>query len=195
MLQTATLKPKRCKACRERFMPARLMQAVCGGLCAAKVATAQRVSAEKRRAVKERQADRERKAKLKTRSDWQKEAQAAFNAFIRARDAAKPCICCGLPLSAGDVGGKFDCGHYRSTGSAPHLRFEENNAHGQRKQCNRWGAGRAVDYRIGLIARIGRDAVEAIEADQAPRHYSIDDLKAIKQTYTAKRRELERACP
>jgi hypothetical protein len=186
-------RPRMCRVCHDHFLPNRPMQRACGIECAKTLAVAAREKAEKRRAVKERQADRERKAKLKTRSDWQKEAQAVFNAFIRARDAAKPCICCGLPLSAGDVGGKFDCGHYRSTGSAPHLRFEENNAHGQRKQCNRWGAGRAVDYRIGLIARIGRDAVEALEADQAPRHYSIDDLKAIKALYTAKRRELGKA--
>ena len=192
-MSTKPPKPRKCKVCRETFSPTRPMQKVCGHTCALSLASSQRARAEKRQAVKDRKETRERKAKLKTRSDWQKEAQAAFNAFIRARDANKPCICCGLPLSAGDIGGKFDCGHYRSTGSAPHLRFEENNAHGQRKQCNRWGAGRAVDYRLGLIKRIGLAAVEDLEADQAPRHYSIEDLKAIKAKYSALRRELEKS--
>lgn len=128
---------------------------------------------------------------LKTARDWTKEAQAAFNAYIRARDAGKPCICCGLPLESGSVGGKYDCGHYRSVGSAPHLRFDERNAHGQRKQCNRWGAGRAVDYRIGLIARIGLESVESLEADQTPRKYTIDELKAIKAYYVAKLKEIK----
>jgi len=126
------------------------MQAVCGVACAKELAASIRGKAEKQAAIKQRKADRERKERLKTRRDWEREAQTAFNAFIRARDADKPCICCGLPLSAGDVGGAYDCGHYRSTGSAPHLRFVEDNAHAQRKQCNRWGAGRAVDYRLGL---------------------------------------------
>ena len=134
--------------------------------------------------------DRVRKERLKTRRDWEKEAQAAFNAYIRARDKDKPCICCGQPLSVGDVGGSYDCGHYRSTGSAPHLRFHEDNAHAQRKQCNRWGAGRAVDYRLGLIQRIGLERVEALEADQEPRKYTADELRAIRDLYRAKLREL-----
>src|SRR3546814_4920656 len=80
-----------------------------------------------------------------TRSDWTKKAQIAFNKFIRLRDARKPCICCGKPLTDGALtGGGYDAGHYRSTGSAPHLRFIEDNCHAQRKQCNQWGAGRAV---------------------------------------------------
>ncbi len=134
-----------------------------------------------------------RKDKLKTRSDWMKDAQKAFNTYIRKRDEKQSCICCALPLSSQTdyVGGSFDCGHYRSVGSAPHLRFDERNAHGQRKQCNRWGAGRAVDYRLGLIARIGLAGVESLEADCVPKHYSIEDLKAIIATYRAKLKEIQ----
>lgn len=124
-----------------------------------------------------------RKQAIKTRSEWIKDVQVAFNAFVRARDAGKLCICCNKPLPAPQVGGGFDCGHYRSVGSAPHLRFDPRNAHGQTKQCNRWGAGRAVDYRIGLVKRIGLAEVEALEADQTSREYTIDDLKALKAFY------------
>lgn len=139
----------------------------------------------------ERKVDAERRAKLKTRSDWIKEAQVAFNSFIRARDAGRPCICCGLPLVGQAVGGDYDCGHYRSVGSAPHLRFDERNAHGQRKQCNRYGAGRAVDYRIGLIARIGGEAVAALESDNTARKWTVDELKAIRDTYRTKLKALQ----
>lgn len=142
--------------------------------------------AKHQRVKKERKEIRARKAAIKPRSAWLKEAQAAFNAYIRERDKAQPCICCGQPLTAEAVGGGYDCGHYRSTGSAPHLRFDERNAHGQRKVCNRWGAGRAVDYRIGLVARIGWAAVEALEADNQARKYSIDELKRIKVEYKQK---------
>ena len=183
---------KRCKVCRTPFEPRLPLQAVCGIDCAKSLAVSVRGKAEKQAATKQRKADRERKEKLKTRRDWEKEAQAAFNAYIRARDADKPCICCGLPLTSGDVGGAYDCGHYRSVGSAPHLRYDERNANGQRKQCNRWGAGRAVDYRLGLIERIGLEAVEALEADQQARKYTADELKAIRDEYRAKARELKR---
>ena len=183
---------KKCKVCRAPFELRLPMAQVCSIDCARSLAVSVRGKAEKQAAIKQRKADRERKESLKTRRDWEREAQTAFNAFIRARDADKPCICCGLPLAAGDVGGAYDCGHYRSVGSAPHLRYDERNAHAQRKQCNRWGAGRAVDYRLGLIERIGLEAVEALEADQQARKYTVDELKAIKAKYAAKARELKR---
>lgn len=139
----------------------------------------------------ERAETRRRREAIKTLPELHRQAQAAFNAFIRARDVGKPCICCGLPLSAGDVGGKYDCGHYRSVGSAPHLRYTEDNAHAQRKQCNRWGAGRAVDYRLGLIGRIGLERVEALEAINAPHKWTREELMAIRDTYRAKLRQMQ----
>lgn len=139
----------------------------------------------------ERAETRRRKEAIKTIPELIKEAQHAFNAYIRARDARQPCICCGQPLGTGEVGGAFDCGHYRSTGSASHLRFDERNAHAQRKVCNRWGAGRAVDYRIGLVARIGLEAVEALEFDNTPHKWTREELIAIRDTYKAKLKEMK----
>ncbi len=43
----------------------------------------------------EKKKQRERKAKLKSRSEWLKEAQSVFNKFIRLRDKSEPCISCG----------------------------------------------------------------------------------------------------
>lgn len=174
---------KECQICKEAFEPFNSMQVVCGISCARKIPVVRR--------KKERADTRARKEKLKTRSDYVKEAQREFNRYIRSRDKNQLCICCEKPLGEAATGGDFDCGHYRSVGSAPHMRFHELNAHGQRKQCNRWGAGRAIDYRKGLIARIGAEAVESLEADQAPRHYSIEDLKAIRDKYRRMAKELE----
>jgi len=173
------MKQKKCRHCKTLFTPILTMQVVCGIECA-------KVIAKSKREKVERANDRQKREQSKTRSQWMKEAQAAFNAYIRARDAGKPCICCGLPLESGDIGGKFDCGHYRSVGSAPHLRFDERNAHGQRKQCNRWGAGRAVDYRIGLVARIGLEAVEALESDNSTKKWTREELIAIRDEYRKK---------
>jgi hypothetical protein len=181
-------KPKlgRCKnpACRQQFEKRGMAHIACSIRCAHDLAIIAR--------EKKARADyKARKAAMKTRSDWIKDAQTAFNAYIRARDADKLCICCDRPLKLEAIGGGFDCGHYRSVGSAPHLRFDERNAHGQTKQCNRYGAGRAVDYRIGLIRRRGTHAVEALEADQSPRKWTIEELKSIRDYYRAKLKELK----
>jgi hypothetical protein len=188
------MKQKKCKAkgCGVVFSPARPMQCVCSPACAQLLARAKTEQAETKQRQEQRKADRAKREKLKTRSDWIKEAQREFNRFIRLRDSGKPCVCCGSHLGDGDVGGAFDCGHYRSVGSAPHLRFDERNAHAQRKQCNRYGSGRAVDYRIGLVARYGLAFVEGLERDQSPKHYTIEDLKHIRDTYRAKCKELEK---
>ena len=185
------LKPKRCKHCREIFTPTKPLQSCCSVPCAIAYSQHSRANAERIAQIADRKTIKKKLEKLKTARDWTKEAQIAFNAFIRKRDKDKPCICCGRHLELSGVGGGFDCGHYRSVGSAPHLRFDERNAHGQRKQCNRYGAGRAVDYRIGLIARIGIDSVEALERDQTPRKYTIDELKAIKAHFVAKIKEMD----
>ena len=140
----------------------------------------------------ERASIKARKEAIKTIPDLIKEAQREFNAYIRARDADQLCICCGNPLGTGEVGGAFDCGHYRSTGSASHLRLDERNAHAQRKVCNRWGAGRAVDYRIGLVARIGLDAVEALESDNTHHKWTREGLIEVRDTYRAKLKDIQK---
>jgi hypothetical protein len=177
-------KTKQCAHCLKPFTPARPLQSVCSPRCAAQLT--------KFRKAKEKAELKERKRALETIPELIKVAQRSFNAYIRERDKDKPCICCGRPLRVLHVvGGEFDCGHYRSVGSASHLRFSESNANGQRKDCNRYGAGRAVDYRIGLIARIGLEAVEVLEADNTPHKWGRDELRAIAATYRAKLKQLK----
>jgi hypothetical protein len=173
---------KSCAHCQTSFQPQRMGQRVCSPICAARL-----VKSDKKA---ERVQTKSRKEAIKTIPQLIKEAQVEFNAFIRHRDRDQPCICCGQPLGADAVGGGYDCGHYRSTGSASHLRFDERNAHAQRKHCNRYGAGRAVDYRIGLIARIGLAAVEALESDNEVIRWDRDTLRQIKVIYRAKLRQL-----
>lgn len=183
---------KTCKVCRAKFESRQPMATVCSPGCALTLAQSKRAKAEKVAQVQERRADKAKREKLKTKGEWTREAQAAFNAFIRARDAGQPCICCGRTSMGATSGGEWDAGHYRSRGSAPHLRFDERNVHAQLKQCNRYDSGNVVGYRLGLIARIGLAAVEALEADQLPRHYSIEQLRGIKAHYTSLARALKK---
>lgn len=187
-------KQKKCRnpACRQPFAPMNSMQNVCHYKCGLALAAIERARKEAQLAREDRKQTKERKQKLKTRADYVREAQQAFNEFIRWRDrvAGHACISSGRPLDWAE--NSVDCGHYRSVGSAPHLRYDERNAHAQSKQDNRWLSGNAVDYRLGLIARIGLEAVEALEADQEPRRYTIDDLQKIKAEYRTKVRELKK---
>ncbi|RPW72451.1 ninG protein [Pseudomonas aeruginosa] len=193
-IATGQPKPRKCQntECGAKFIPQRLGQRVCSPACALAIKDKHSKPARKAIADRERREVRVRKEKLKSRSDHLREAQQAFNEFIRWRDriAGHACISSGLPLDWS--GNQTDAGHYRSTGAAPHLRFNENNCHAQRKLDNRYLSGNAVDYRVGLIARIGLAAVEELEADNSVRKYTVEDLKAIKAHYRAKVRELKK---
>jgi len=179
----------KCKICRAEFQKRSMTHKCCSPECAEIFG---REQTKKQAAKKEREETKARKEKLKTLHDWIADAQTVFNKFIRLRDRGLPCICCGRYGDVGAIGGGYDSGHYRSRGSAGHLRFHEDNAHAQLKQCNRYGAGRAVDYRIGLIKRIGLERVEALEADNKPHKWTVDELKEIIRVYRAKCKELER---
>jgi hypothetical protein len=172
------------KSCRKEFTPYRSIQPCCSIVCEHDWIMSER-------ARKERSERQEGLRALKRKADHIAEAQVAFNAFIRLRDqlASHPCISSGKPLDWS--GNNVDAGHYRSRGSAPHLRFNENNVHAQSKQENRYKAGNAVDYRLGLIARIGLAAVEALECDQEPRRWTIEELQEIKAFYRAKTKTLK----
>jgi hypothetical protein len=143
------------------------------------------VIAKGKRLAKERKESKEARERIKSRADWLAEAQAEFNGYIRERDRGLPCISCGAisPM-------RWDAGHYRSVGAASHLRFTEANVACQCSKCNVHLSGNLVMYRLGLIERIGLDAVEALERDNTPRRWTIDDAKRIKAEYRAKKKAL-----
>jgi hypothetical protein len=181
---------KKCKACKTEFTPLRPLQKVCSPLCALEVSRQVTQKKAAKEAQEDRKKTREKLDAMRTKPQLVKVAQIAFNSYIRARDAGKPCICCGKPL--GTEPNSFDAGHYRSVGSAPHMRFVEDNVHGQTKYCNNYLASNPVGYRKGLIERIGLDAVEKIEADQTVRKYTHEGLVEIARHYNAEARRLKK---
>jgi hypothetical protein len=192
----------RCKICRTEFTRKSMTHKLCGSVdCAVKYGEQIASKRKAKEAKDERRNDAATRLRLKTWREWIADTQTAFNRYVRLRDAGKPCISCPSDLavspesaaghgSVAQSGGAYDCGHFRSVGSAPHLRFVELNAHKQCKRCNRYASGNHSAYRLGLVARIGLEAVEALEADQTPRKYTIDELKAMKADYTRRAREL-----
>lgn len=171
-------KPKQCAICDKAFVPRSSFASVCSQKCAAK--KVKQDKADERAKVK---SQRER---LKPRGQRIRETQAAVNHYVRVRDDGLPCISCGRMHQ-----GQWHAGHYRSTGAAPNLRFDLRNIHRQCAPCNTHLSGNLIEYRKGLIERIGLEAVEALEADHAPRKWTSDDLREIKRIYVAKLKELE----
>jgi hypothetical protein len=172
------VRKKKCKNCKEWFQPERPFQDGCSIPCAIAIVEAKRD--EKRRRETKR-----RKEGLKSLSEWLKEAQIAFNAYIRARDNDLPCISCGR-----NHNGQYHAGHYRSVGANPELRFDESNCHKQCAPCNNHLSGNIVEYRIRLVDRIGQAELDRLEGPHEPKNYTIDDAKEIKAKYAKKTMEL-----
>lgn len=179
------MKKKKCKVCKESFVPFRPLQIACSHGCA--IEYAQKLAEKKasKEALKQRQELRKAKEKAKTRGDYVREAQTAFNRFIRERDKDLPCISCWRFHQ-----GQIHAGHYRPTSSFPELRFNELNVHAQCQPCNCHKHGNLIEYRINLIKRIGLDKVEWLEGPHEPKKYTIDDLKEIKLKYSKMYKDL-----
>jgi len=144
------LKEKKCKNCKEKFIPQRPLQYICGVRCGAEYAINSRNKKEK----KERA---EAKKSLLTHKDYLKMLQVVFNTYIRLRDKDKGCISCGGPFIT-----KYDAGHFYSVGSTPSLRFDEDNCHGQCVYCNQHLHGNLIMYWENLPKRIGRERYIAL---------------------------------
>ena len=168
----------KCRICKVPYIRIRPMQAACSVVCAIELVRRAKEKAE-------RKETRCRREKLKTRAQWQKEAQQAFNAYIRERDKSLPCVSCGRFHD-----GQFHAGHYLSTGARSELRFDESNCHKQCQPCNTHLSGNLVLYRAELIRRIGQEEVDRLEGPQQVRKLTIEDLKAIRNEYRAKTRSL-----
>jgi hypothetical protein len=152
---------------------------------------AKRIKERKEKERAERRDLKARKVALKTKPQWRAEAQAAFNRYVRLRDAGKPCISCGR-LPEQKFGGTMDCGHYRTRGAAAHLAFNLHNTASQCVYCNRDRDGAQKAFEQGLIERIGAEKVEAIINDNSVRRFDIQYLQRIKSIFTRKARALEK---
>lgn len=193
-MNTKPPKPKTCKArdpetglrCNVRFVPRAPWQEACSPECADRKVKADNAKQAAKQVRKQRQERREGLERLKTRGDHAKAAQIAYNRWRRLSQIAEGRGC----ISCGTHNGKMNCGHFRSVGSAPELRFEPLNTWLQCERCNTSLSGNLIEYRKALVI-LGVD-LDWLEGKHEPKHYTIDDLKAIKTEYSRRARELEK---
>ena len=189
MVNTRTLKPKKCRVCKRTFTPHRSMAVVCSVPCSLEYA--RKVAEQKAARAKreERKSLRQALEKAKTRGTHLKEAQTAVNAYVRLRDADEPCISCDRPAT---WGGQWHASHYRSVGSNPGWRFNLWNISKSCSICNAWKSGNLTEYRPRLIAKIGLERVEMLERESPVRKYDIEYLTRLKRIFREKARRIKK---
>lgn len=153
------IKPKKCawSKCGKEFIPNpfQFNQKTCfNTVCALGYTREKEAEKEAKNWNKEKKAIRE---KLKSHKDWINDLQKVFNEYIRSRDEGKNCICCDKPLTK-----VFHAGHFWSCGAYPNLRFDEDNCHGQREDCNLHKHGNHAEYALRLPIRIGQKRFEEL---------------------------------
>ena len=178
-------KPKRCAMCSQVYTPrpgAQPFEKWCSIQCGVELGRERAQAALLKRQAKEQ---RERKVALKPRSRWLQEAQAAYNLWVRERDAGQPCISCQRHHE-----GQWHAGHYRSVGAMPSLRFNAYNVHRQCSACNAHLSGNLVEYRLNLIRKIGQERVEWLEGPHETRKFDIVYLRRVKSIFTRRAKQL-----
>lgn len=187
---------KICKfdGCRNAFTTDRQIQPYCGPRC--------EEAARRQRKKDKANLPGKRESLLtdKSHGEHVQELQLAFNAFIRVRDYGKPCPTCGSLHPRMIDGIQWDAGHYLSVGAHPELRFDEDNCHRQCRWCNCaysdgmvHGVVTSRQYREELERRIGPERLAVLEGPHEPKHYTTEELIALKKHYRARTRELQRA--
>ena len=182
-------KPARCPHCKRKMDAGlRIHPACIDDYSQAQAAKSARAQAKRvtMAAKVDKALTRQKLDKLKSKAQHAKEAQTAFNAFIRQRDVDQPCISCGRWHN-----GQYHAGHYLSVGARPELRFTESNVHKQCAPCNTHLSGNAVLFRRGLVAKLGMELVEWLERPHEPRRDTVDSLKAIKAHYIVETKHLK----
>lgn len=168
-------KAKKCKNCGKDFKQFNSLQNACSPKCASELKEKKKANQPPNKTAMDR--------KLLVMK-----AQTAFNAYIRERDKKETCICCGKNL-----GQNYHCGHFYSVGGHSSVRFDEDNAHAQKADCNTTHrAGMLGDYSERLEQKIGAAQFEVLRAKAyEPKKWEIKDLERIISEYSQKLKDLQ----
>lgn len=192
MITVKDPKPKKCAHCGEKFTPRRgsIGQKVCSPTCAIAVAPDNREKADKAIERQKVLDHRAAKKRIRRKADYAREAQTAFNAWIRLRDADKGCVSCDKTAS---WSGQWHASHWLSVGSSPEHRFNPDNVHKACSVCNSHLSGNLHGYTPELLRRIGEEAMDKLMGPCDPKRYTVEDLQAITAHYRKAARELKAA--
>lgn len=182
------MKQKKCKVCQELFEPRQFAQICCNYICAITHAKNLKKQKEQREWNAEKKIIKD---KIKTLSEYEKDAKKSFQHWIRLRDKNLPCISCSNSNTNDWAGG-----HFYSAGMYSGFMFDERNVHKQcNTHCNKHLSGNLLEYRKGLIKRYGNDFVtnlDNISDSKRNYKYTKDELIAKKLKYDILVKELNK---
>jgi len=171
----------KCKNCKQPFEPIRFLQKFClNEECV-------RVWVESEKTKQWKKTKSKMKNDLLTIQDYIKLAQQTFNKYINLRDKKLPCISCGKPIT-----GRVNASHYFNANNHWNVRFNEFNVHSSCITCNQYLSGNLIEYRKGLINKIGEEQLTLLELEaNKTRKFTIEELKEIINTYKKKIKQYE----
>lgn len=179
------MKQKICKGCEALYTPRAPLQVVCSLKCSIEYTRAKRLKKELKAFDDE---TRQRRNALKTKTDYFNEARRAIQLYVRERDYDQPCISCGRP---NDGNHQRHASHYRTVKAAKQISLNLWNINASCAQCNVSDSGNILNYRIGLIDKIGRDKVTWLETNSELAGFSIEYLQRVKRIFNRKARVLK----
>jgi hypothetical protein len=190
---------RKCKECGKKYEPVRPMQTTCDDFAckyayamkSAEKSKKKREASQKKEAAKERAETRAKKQAMLRINDLIAICQRWCNLYIRLRDRDKGCFVCHKPFPVGRIGGDFDAGHVRSRGAAKHLRFNEDNIHGECKECNSPFGAKPHQIEAGAIERIGLDRYEALKNNNETHKWTREELLEKIEYFKRKVKEIE----
>lgn len=174
----------KCKHCRDWFPRLEMVVKPAGRFCTIEhlIEWAIENKAKGRKKIEQverKEITKAKKNNLKTRKDA---AKKACHDFIRSRDSGNGCICCSKPL-----GNNFHAGHFLESGNNPQIRYDEDNIHGQRLDCNFFKGGDSGSYQENLIIKIGIDRVNRLKnLSGGTVKRSPEDYRVIEKYYKDK---------
>jgi len=171
----------RCKNCKEKFEPIKFLQKYCLNDECLRVFVAD---------VKEKtwkKTKAKAKLDLMTLSDYLKLTQQIFNKWINLRDKGLPCISCDKQIT-----GRVNASHFWNANNHYNVRFNEDNVHSSCITCNQFLSGNLLEYRTRLIAKIGIEKFNLLEAkSKETRKFTKEELKELMITYKKKIKDYE----
>ena len=206
------MKKLKCCGCKLRFPADTMTKHPSGNFCTddCAISYAQARSKRQRAAIAVKKIKQEKKshsaAKRKLKDEdrsfqLKKTQDRYFNPYIRLRDRDLPCVSCGRSdgeIDYSGVGGKWDCGHYKTRGAFPELRFDERNAAKQCKKCNGGSGkysrkGRSVKegFDIGMLERYGQERLDWLNGPHEAKRYTIANLKTLQRWFKRKTKRME----
>jgi hypothetical protein len=183
----------KCRYCKEYFRREEMITTPAGPFCTDKHAAKYAIALIPK--AREKQKKAANKAHNQRKREFQQNdvkirrpaAKDACHAYIRMRDKDSLCICCNKPL-----GENYHAGHFLESGNNPLVRYDEDNIHAQRVDCNYFKGGDSGDYEKNLRAKIGDERVDLLLTKKGGTlKRTGQDYAEIEACYKAKIRGME----